>query len=586
MLELLKRLEELETLSIEEAEVLATDIRAEYLKVKESDEGTVEDLKQLYEALTVVTARQETLATELEATLAEIAELDAKMGIVANAEGDAEGDKTDEGDADDKADDTEGDKTPEGDADVADTEGDKAPEAKIEDKELVGASQAAVKTTRIPTLSQKTKIETPVADNASSGFYDVDGKERSKEEFGGLVSKTISSLKRKTSVRDADVRHKVGSFALNDETVPTIGRFDDYVEANDAIAQVIAAKNAQIDNVASLKAAGGPCVVPRQEFGFAAIGGDCEPVGAFLPRVQSDAKSTSFYEDVDAFGTTLTNGVNIYTKAEDISGAEYPKGCAELACPNPVVCDKDIIEKCLKVGNWVNKAWPEYVDAMQGVLDTHLANVAEQYRLNKIWLKANSLNNYFVETTQSVGATDGMLDIILRYVSKDRAGLRDCSGARYNVILDEEVKQILTVDIARKFGFGSDRLNADSAVFELLRRENINIGFKKDRDAFGVANGTAGAAATSLVGTGAVLPKWDKLTRMAIFRDGSIVEEMGPELDLGIFRTQDDVENNNYSMFMEYWTSICFRNRHVFVVDAPICPNGAQSAAVTGTTCV
>ena len=566
MSELLKKLEELETLDIDQVELLATDIRTEYATIKESGSVDLDYVKELANALDVVTARQEVLVEEAKLALAEIAELDKKMGLVVE-------DEKAEDEADETADEAAGEETQE---DVAVEASDEAIEEKVEEKELVGAQASRI--IKLPALKQKTSVEIP-EQAPKSLVFDSEGNARSKEEFATMFKKSMNSISRKT-----DIKSNIASFVLNDESVPKVGGFSNHVEANTVLSEILAKKNAELDKVSALKASGGPCVVPRQEFGFATIGGDCEPVGAVLPRVQSDAKGVSFYQDVDVFDDVpLTNGVNIYTAAQDISGAAYPKGCATLDCPTPIVCDKDIIEKCLRIGNWVDKAWPEYVDAMQVALDTHLANVAEEYRLNKIWTQANTYGNYFNETVQPLGLTDNLLDIILRYVTLDRAGIRDCSATRYNVILDEYVAPMLAVDIARRLNFGTDRLSIDAAVFELLRAENINISFKKGRDDFGT--GAAGTALGTIIGTGPTLPAWKTTTRIAIFRDGTIVEEMGPELDLGVYRTQDDIEQNNYSMFMEYWTSVCFRNKHVFVVDAPICPNGAVSAAIPGPTC-
>lgn len=603
---ILERLEKLEELSIDEVQQLAADIRTEYATVRESGEINLDHVEQLSKALATVGAQEKVLTEEAEKALAQVKELDEAMGFsaedpTAEADAPAPGEKTEdkkEAKAEDEADADSDDAGEDDSKDEDDADADKA-EDKKESKETAkkatkkeeAKKEAKVASTRIlkmPSLKQKTPVSTPEASSdADKGLIlDGDGKQSSETNFASMFNKAIGQLPKHFNSRMDEVRRTAATLLVDENVVPKVGRFSNFAESNDAIKDLIAKKNAEADEVATLKASGGPCVARRQEFALDVIGGDCEPVAAALPTVQSDGKGTSFYTSIEAFSeASLDSSSNIYTAAEDLSGAEYPKDCGTLDCPTPTNCDKEIIEQCLEIGNWVSFAWPEYVAAIKAAADAHLARTGEQNRLKKIYDYAVAQTNKFTEGAQPSNANAQLLDVILRYVAFDRRGSRDCSNARYNVLLQEGLEDQLRVDVARSFGFGTTSMSTDNAVFEVLNRANINISFYKAKDQFGTPTGDAGAAQPALIGTGAAVPAWNATTRIGIMRDDAVYRELGPTLDLGVFRTQEDFETNNYHLFMEYWEAVCFRNKHVFIVDTPLCANGVFSAGATAPTC-
>ncbi len=576
MSDILKKLENLDTLGVDEVEALSLEIREEYEIVRESEFIDLDYAKTLTEALETVGARQAELALEVEAAAAELAALDAVMGFGAE-------------DGSDDADEA-GDEEASGDEVKAEDESEevKAQDEAVEEGEKVeAAAQASVspRIIKMPGLKQKTPVALPEAQaSAKELIIDSDGNARTKEDFAQMFNKAISQLPKNKS--DNQTRRTAATLLLDEAIVPKVGRFANFAESNEVFEKIKEQRNQEISEFATLKASGGPCVARRQEFGLDVIGGNCEPVANALPTVQSEAKGTSFYKTLEAFGTGVLTGVsNVYTAAQDLSGAAYPKGCAELDCPTPTDCDKEIIEQCIEIGNWVGLAWPEYVAAVQFAADAHLARTAEENRLSKIWLEANANNNYFNETVQPTSMADQLLDVILRYVQADRSGSRDCSNARYNVFLREDMQAQLQIDVARQLNTAGERLDIDSAVFEILRRYNIAVNFYNAKDQFGVPTGAVGASAAPLVGSGPALPVWSPATRIAIMRDDAAYIEKGPELNLGVFRTQEDFETNNYHMFMEYFEATCFRNNHLFVVDTLVCPNGTQVGTVAAPTC-
>ena len=81
MSDILKKLENLDTLGVDEVEALSLKIREEYEIVRESEFIDLDYAKTLTEALETVGARQAELALEVEAAAAELAALDARCGV-------------------------------------------------------------------------------------------------------------------------------------------------------------------------------------------------------------------------------------------------------------------------------------------------------------------------------------------------------------------------------------------------------------------------------------------------------------------------------------------------------------------------
>lgn len=592
---ILERLKKLTELSIDEIEALHADAFAAYETNRNG--GTdgnvnVDDAHVLADAIKKINARKAELAVEAEAALAELAALDAAVGFGTEGgepepegEGDApEGDAPVEGDAP-----AEGDTPAEGDAPV---EGD-APEgdAPVEGDapEELAAPAAPARVLRMP-LRQTQAVSAPAPEAREKELlFDSNGNSRKIEDFGQMFNQGINRVPK--TAQGVGVRSHIATLKFDSDVIPVVGKFEDFATADEAFQKLVDEKNQEFDQFATLKASGGPCVARRQEFALGVIGGDSEPVDAALPSVQSNGGGTSFYQSFEAFGAM--DGVTAtYSAADDIEGAgtiqapgPYPKTEGALACPSPINCDKTLVVENVKIGNWVDMSWPEYVAAAKKIADVYLAQTAEERRLKAIYDYATAQTNVFNETAQPLGATQQLVDVILRYVTVDRKAQRVKKDVRYNVFLEEGTEEALVVDLARKMNTSGTMMTVDNAVFEILRKYNIAVSFYNSKDQFGTPAGIAGARAGNLIGTGGTLPKWDAKTRIAIMRDDAVYNDKGPQLDLGVFRTQEDFETNNYHLFFEFLEATCFRNKHVFIVDTLLCPTGTQSGTTTAPTC-
>ena len=586
-----ERLEGIADLSIEEVDQLATDIREAYKAMRESGEIDLELGSSYVAGLSVAAARREELEAELTAAQEELAALDAAI-FGSDTEGE-------EGTADDAATDEDA----EGDPEVDSTDGEDAAEASTEgeevtaeDKELVD-SQASTSTRRIlkmPAVEAGKQASVPESaeDTISNGqILDAEDNVIAFEKLPALLDRAAKSARSMTQAQlaatigteGATPKSTIMKLSVSD-ALPHVGRFGDFESSDEAFKALLKDKRDQRMADSRAVASGGACAPRRQEYAINVIGGASQSVGDSLVSVTSDGKGVSFYRDLEFSDMTAnwSGGINSYTEAQDISAAAYPKGIATVNCPTTSNCDKEIREKGINFGNWMTWAFPELVSAIQEGGNAQFARHLEEKRLTAIYDYASSLSNVLVDTSQNLDASINLVDKLLRIVTAERRDNRLGDGQRYIAYLPRWAAAQLQIGmIAMLDGLG-DGLTVEGAAFEILRRWNVDVVFYDD--AFKSGTGTAGNLPGSIqAAVGTTIPLWQTTVRIGLVRDDAVYLDRGPTLDLGLVRTQDDIEQNNYTLFYETLEGICFKNKGVFVLDLLLCPNGAQAGTVTPT---
>ena len=595
LLELLNRLNEL---SIEEVDQLSEQIREAYRTMRDSGEVDLDLGAQYVEALGTISNRRSELVELQEQAAQELAALDAAVFGTEGTEGaDGEGDTDPDADTDDSSDDDSSDD------DSSDDEGDADGEGEGGDGAQLGTAQApaAPRILRMPAVDSGRQASVPedqTPQESNGEILDARGNPVSMDELPSVLDKAArSAVLLSESQLASTIDHEGAtskSLALKltvGDAVPRVGRFGDFETSDEAFKALLDAKRQSRESDSRAVASGGACAPRRQEYAINVLGGDAEPVGDSLVSVTSDGKGTSFYRDIefsDIVSTWIpTNGqdvgINSYTHAQDTSAANYPKGVAKAFCPTPATCDKEIREKAINFGNWMTWAFPELVAAIQKGGNAVFARHLEEKRLAAIYDYANTLSNVLVDTSQNLDASINVVDKLLRIVTADRRDNRLGVGdVRYIAYLPEWAKAQLQVGVIAMLDGIGDRLTVEQAVFEVLRRWNVDIVFY--RDGFKAGTGTAGNLPTSIMaGVGTTIPLWQQQVRIGLVRDDAVYLDRGPTLDLGLVRTQDDIEQNNYTLFYETLEGICFKNKGVFVIDTLLCPNGAQAGSVTPT---
>lgn len=600
------KLEGYKELDIEGVDAFATEIRETFKQMKESGEIDLEFGNQLADTLSVLDSHREELVKEAQTAAEEAKNLENRIfGADPSVEGEGAAEGEGEGGANASAEnaDQNADNAAEGEEN-ADGEGAAEGEASDEGAEGEGEVNSQASSPRriykLPTLGQASNNAQVTNESEGSDepvfnegkIFDEDGKEISKDSLQTVFQRAGRSAKRLTSTdlaRDLDVPGAVSkthlvSLSVSD-AIPTVGANKDFATSEEAFQSALKDKREELEANVRAVASGGACAPRRQEYAIRALGGDSQPVGSSLVTVSSDGKGVSFFRDLE-FSTIVSDwagGINSYTHAQDVSGSAYPKGIATIACPTPSTCDKEIREKAIRFGNWMNWAFPELIAAVERGGDAVFARHLEEKRLAAIYTYgASTLGNYFDDTIQTLDGSTNVIDKILRIVSRDRIDNRyGTTEGRYIAYFPDWLKGEITVGLRSMLDGTGDNLSLESAVQEILSRWNVSFVFY--RDSFGTGAGAVPASIQNAAGTD--FPLWPTKARIGIVRDDAVYLDRGPTLDLGLVRTQEDIEENNYLLFYEMLEGICFRNKGVFILDTLICPNGAQAGTVQ-PTCV
>lgn len=576
-----ERLESIADLSIEEIDQLAADIREAYKTMRDSGEVDLELGAQYVAGLSVVATRREELEAELVAAQEELAALDA---AVFGAEA-----KEDEVKEEESAEATE-EVVAEDAAEEVTGEDDKE-EVVAEDKELVDTQAATRRILKMPAVESGKQASVPESEETVSNGQILDAEDNvvAFEKVPALLDRAAKSARSMTeeqlaatiNTEGATPKSTVMKLSVSD-AIPHVGRFADFETSDEAFNALLKEKRDQRSEDSRAVASGGACAPRRQEYAINVIGGAAQSVGDSLVSVTSDGKGVSFFRDLE-FSTMTTNwsgGINSYTEAQDISAANYPKGIATVTCPTVSTCDKEIREKGIRFGNWMSWAFPELISAIQEGGNAQFARHLEEKRLTAIYDYANTLSNVLVDTSQNLDASINFVDKILRIVTADRRDNRLGDGQRYIAYIPRWARAQFQVGMISMLDGLGDGLSVEAGAFEILRRWNVDIVFYDD--AFKSGTGTAGNLPTSIqAAVGTTVPLWQTTVRVGLVRDNAVYLDRGPTLDLGLVRTQSDIEQNNYTLFYETLEGICFKNKGVFVLDLLVCPNGAQAGTVT-----
>ena len=266
-------------------------------------------------------------------------------------------------------------------------------------------------------------------------------------------------------------------------------------------------------------------------------------------------------------------------------GTTPDKACVRIDCPEDVTCELEIILKCLTIGNWVDRAFPEYVRAWRQSIDVAYAQAFEETHMAQVV----SGSVILTAAAADFGAMRDSLRRIATMVAHIRNARRLGSTETFRVIVPEWFIGVLRLDLAMSFAgadAGSGYANftvSDAEVLAWFRQYGINLSTYMD-EAGPTTNGTPANTVLSLPTVGA-MPVFPGSTRIFLFREGAWVRGTGGTLDLGVVRDSGLNSVNDFQVFMEEWSKMCYRGcaGESYVIDAVFCYNGTSGGAITET---
>lgn len=347
----------------------------------------------------------------------------------------------------------------------------------------------------------------------------------------------------------------------------------DTVEAR--IDSVVAAGQDPASWSGSIVASGGWCAPTDVDYGLAQISGTARPVRDSLPSFQAtrgglrvatpptlaDVTTSLDASDPDA-------AVSVWTNATDEDPDGDTKGVQVIPCPEFTEYLTAAIVKRLRVGNFGARAFPESVTQYNDLALAAHARIAETRMLDQIKTASTA-----VTVGQSFGASRDIIEAIKRaaaaYRSRHRAP---------NVVLRAMVPRWITtlgdVDLVR--GLQSDAMfvSEGERVFrDGLAVAGVNVTLYDDTPSTGTSQvfGAQGAGALSA---------WPGQVQWGLFDEGHFLFLDGGTLDLGIVRDSTLNATNDFENFVETFEGVAARGVEALWITSTVCPDGTSANGI------
>jgi hypothetical protein len=612
--EILAQLEQLDSITDTDAlEALEQSIVALYQELRGQDDLSDDDLsalEELAQARRSVQTRLATIAQEAADRDANLADLDAEMlGDDGDGEGDdadadgGDGDDADAGDGDEggDGDDAGGDEPGDGDdADAGDAEG-------ADERELVTASAVPSRATRqrLAQIGQRQprRQREPVGlgtdiVTAAVGVpehFSAGQRITSADDFGRAMQYQNENVGQYHGPAGTFQKYPVltvrrdfaTELTIRDRHSPEqVGQIHDL-----AIARHLAAIDQQVASMGTdvVLAAGGPCVAAEPDYRVDFVGGNTRPFSTAFPTVRYPRGRVSFYpplcfDGADADSTYAEIGRAI-TQAQDTAGYDAsptppettPKGCVRIDCPETTGCGLEILIKCLTIGNWVDRTFPEYVRAWQQLIDVYYARAYEQRHIAQVVAGSTILT----DTGNVFGAALSLSSAILRVIEHNN-GARRAPNRTWRLIIPQWGIALLKIDLMRYLNATSNGLAGlnitDAQVVSLLRSLGVNVSTYIDESG---PTTQGDDQLLALLTTGAI-PELPESMRAFLFPEGQWIRGTGGELTTGVIRDTALIQVNDFQTFFEEWTAMCQRGctGDSYIIDAALCPSGVAGGTV------
>lgn len=310
------------------------------------------------------------------------------------------------------------------------------------------------------------------------------------------------------------------------------------------------------------------------------------PAGAVITQINSQTSviiSAAATASATVSGTVTQAGATAYvTAAADALGltgtpgqvASSLKPCIHVTSGAAVSYQLAAITRCLEVGNFQARAWPEQVEAWLKLAIAYQARLAEVNQLN--FFASNSVQ---VTQAQAIGAARDFVPTVIKAAAYYRNHNRMSPDAPLSMLAPAWLIDAMCADLVRGSAF-------DAAFWDMtkqmataaLAKAGVSVAWYVDSGTgkgqyFNSGNAQTTGALTTFPGTAV----W------YLFSPGSFLFLDGGTLDLGIVRDSTLNSQNNYRIFAETFEASAYVGVEALEVTSSIAVNGAGVAQVSAT---
>lgn len=318
--------------------------------------------------------------------------------------------------------------------------------------------------------------------------------------------------------------------------------------------------------MAAITASGGICAPTPVRYDLPIVGDDARPVrDGMLVRFGADRGGVRvipapLLEELDG-------AIGVWDNDRDTNPGINVKPCLTLTCPDDEESLVAAITKCLEVGNFRARFFPEQVEAWVRLAAVNHARQAEVRLLTQIGAASTAVT----ANTEAIGTLPDLLAALDHAVAVMRYPDRIDGNMPLEFGIPRWVRDQIRTDEARRMaGYGTTDEHyamTDARIDSFLSARSINAHWLMD--------GIAGQGFTRQ-GDGP-LQAWPSTAVTYLYPAGTHLFLDGGQLDIGIQRDNDANSVNNYRLFAETFEGHIRHGVTSWKYTINLCPQGAIS---------
>lgn len=338
------------------------------------------------------------------------------------------------------------------------------------------------------------------------------------------------------------------------------------------------ANDRKIQNVVSpeaIRASGGICAPIPPRYDFPEVGTARRPVRDALARFGADRGGIRTFPA--PLMSDVASGVGVWTNTTDTTPGVQVKPCVTMTCPEEDETIVEAITRCLEVGNFRQRFFPEQVARWQTEMLKYAARYAENRLLTTIAAGSTAITT---GTGTRLGTARHVLADLDRWTSGFNGRHRaDDGSVSFRAIYPQWLRDNMRVDILRQMPVGTvdeTFVKADAEIDRWFSSRNVNVTWTLDGLSWQDMAGAQGDGP---------LNNWPTSVVGYVFPEGTWLFLDGGQLDLGVVRDSSLNSTNDFQMFAEAWEGAHFYGYESAKITSDICPDGSASALIDIDPC-
>lgn len=324
--------------------------------------------------------------------------------------------------------------------------------------------------------------------------------------------------------------------------------------------------DAQKPDAEAIVAAGGLCAPLVPDYDLYGVGNDRRPIRDGILRFGADRGGITYVRPPVL--ANMGGAVDIFTEAED--AATPVKPCLTVTCGTTVEETVSAVTKCLQIGNWNRRFWPEQFARFWALAGIEHAREAE----TDLW-DSMVADSTAVTTGEVLGAARDIIENLIQAAAAYRNRHRMDPDETLRAIGPDWVPALMAADLLRQLPGDNTYAVSLQQITQWLAVHNIAVTWSPDvtGNIFGAQNAAA-------------LLRWPDTVDFLLFSEGSFLFLDGGVLDLGL-EIRDSTLNaaNNVQAFSETFEGVAFVGVESLRIRMNVCPDGSSSAAVDISPC-